>query len=116
MDRDLIPDCIELRIYVMEAVFVEKYLIMVWENLRQLKNMAPEQDFQLVEYYKKQFSKDVVRLKRHNKTSKAYAIKMPLSVARILWKNWQHELINDYVQRVLHGIDKELCNYGLKPI
>ena len=54
----------------------------------------------------------VLETKDHRKS---YPCSFPLSVARILHRRWQHEVISDSLRLVLGGIDLELTNREMKP-
>ncbi|AYQ31421.1 hypothetical protein [Runella sp. SP2] len=115
-----IPLHIELRVYFREADFLGAYFKRVWYDLDALGKYAPDQHFVLVEYYKKQFVKDHLRISRQykrvsKKKNSTYGLNMPVSIARILWKNWQNEVIFDELKNVLGGIDGCLKNLNLEP-
>lgn len=51
----------------------------------------------------------------NRKPAKPFDYTMPLSVARILHRRWQHEVISDSLRLVLGTIDRELTNRDKKP-
>jgi hypothetical protein len=106
---------IELKLSKIESWALQDYFRGKQQNMTQLKGAAPDQDYILTEFYYGKFLKDALRIETAiSRTPKR--VKLPVSVARILWKNWQQEFINQDLQRVLDGIDKELGNAGLKPV
>lgn len=114
-NRQSIQTTIELKLYGSEAHALLMYLIEKWESVQQLKAAAADQDFALKEYVLNKFIKDYQRIER-SRSQKPKAIKMPISVARILWKNWQQEFISAPLQLVLQKIDGQLKNENLTPI
>ena len=114
-NRQSIQTTIELKLYGSEAHALLMYLIEKWESVQQLKAAAADQDFALKEYVLHKFIKDYQRIER-SRSQKPKAIKMPISVARILWKNWQQEFISAPLQLVLQKIDGQLKNENLTPI
>lgn len=106
---------IELKLYRHEALHLFNYLEKKRKNLEELKGAAADADFVLVEWLlAKYWSKATgIELRCPQKPTK---IKIPTSVARILWKNWQQEFIPDSLQIVLQGIDGQLKNNDLSPL
>lgn len=108
-------DPIELKLYRHEAYALHLYLMNKRTHLKDQKGTAPDQDFVLVEWLMDKYLVAYVRIERA-KTRSAKTVKMPVSVARILWKSWQQELISPPLQLVLQGIDGELKNKNLTPL
>jgi hypothetical protein len=106
---------IQIKLQLIEALTLQAYLTKRWDNVCSLRGAAPDQDFVLMEYLQNQFMKDVARIERAS-TRTPKNVRIPLSVARILWKNWQQEFISIPLQLVFCSIDKELSNLNLKPI
>jgi hypothetical protein len=106
---------IELKLYKVEVFYLANYLKEKQQNIALLKGAAADQDYILTEFCQEKFVKDALRIEKAT-TRSPKLVKLPVSVARILWKNWQQEFINKHLQMVLDGIDRELGNAGLKPI
>ncbi|AEI46766.1 hypothetical protein [Runella slithyformis] len=105
---------INLRLYEYEAVSLKGYLIAKLQDITKLNGHAPDADFVLCEWLTNKFGAQVAGIERRGpKTPQKVVI--PVSVARILWKNWQQEPIPATLTMVLGGIDAQLKNLNLHP-
>lgn len=105
---------INLRLYEFEAVAMKEYLISKLQDVTKLQGHAPDSDIVLSEWLTERFGAKVATIERRGpKTPQKVVI--PVSVARILWKNWQEEMIPATLTMVLGGIDAQLKNLNLHP-
>lgn len=105
---------IEPQLYRDEALHLFDYLMIKRENLQKLQGAGADTDFVLVEWLQNKYWSAVITIDKRS-SKKPAKVKMPISVARILWKNWQQELITPPLQLVLQGIDRQLKNQNLTP-
>ena len=106
---------IELQLYRHEALHLFAYLAQKRDNLRKLKGAAADTDYVLVEWLLAKYGAIAYRIDVRS-SKKPAKVKMPVSIARILWKSWQQELITPPLQLVLKGIDGQLKNKNLTPL
>ena len=104
---------IELKLYANEAVVLRNYLIGRLQNVAAVKGMAADGDFILSEWLNSYFGAKSVGIERK---SKPQSVKMPVSVARILWRSMQHEALMPELQLILNSIDYYLTKNDLKPL
>lgn len=106
---------INLKVYFNEIEALNKYLKSVKDNVEAVKGNAHDSDFVLAEWLDNYLVKKYIAMyiKEYRTAQK---IAMPISVARILWRNWQNELIVQELTLLLGGIDKALTDGGFKPV
>ncbi|WP_428657658.1 hypothetical protein [Runella sp.] len=105
---------ITLRLYESEAVSLRGYLIGKLQDIEKLNGYAHDGDFVLCEWLTEKYGAKVAGIERR-KPKTPQKVTMPVSVARILWKSWQQEVIPTTLNNVLGGIDGQLKNVNLYP-
>ncbi|TAF48650.1 MAG: hypothetical protein EAZ63_03615 [Runella slithyformis] len=104
---------IELKLYANEAVVLRNYLIGRLKNVVAVKGMAADDDFILSEWLNGYFGAKSVGIERKTRPQN---VKMPVSVARTLWRNMQHEALVPELQLILSSIDSYLVKNDLRPL
>lgn len=104
---------IKIKLRYDQLLAVRNYLAYAQWQAHNAKAQAHEELIVLAEHVpgiEKKLNQAVSR-----KPGKPFDYTMPLSVARILHRRWQQEVISDSLRMVLGGIDLELTNRGMKP-
>ena len=102
---------IKVKLTCLELMMVRNYL--TYANSKADSPQAGEEIIVLAEHLPI-IERRIVAAWRRNK-SKPYPYSLPLSVARILHRRWQQEVISDSLRMVLCGIDYELTARNMKP-
>jgi len=105
---------VTLRLYRHQFTALLNYLPLPTEyTFRQMASL-PLEELILIDYRAK-ISLQTALTWETRSTDKAYALTMPLQVARVLWKELQQPTTTQSLQGVLWSLDKELKHLGFNP-
>lgn len=86
------------------------------EQVQHLRHLSPSSDVELAEWYLHGFAKRIYYVYRSNKQLNfKHSLKVPTSIAIVLWQKMQHNLLTNEQQTLLSQLDQQLTNIDFKP-